>query len=54
MSSPPLSQIDTDQPDISDSQKGTRGGPPGWLALAIVAGLFLVVAAVLLVGLMAG
>lgn len=31
----------TDQSTIRDSDPSTEGGPPGWLAFAVVAGLFL-------------
>ncbi len=42
-------QIDHEGMGIKDSQKGTRGGPPGWMALVIVGGLFLIVGSIVLV-----
>jgi hypothetical protein len=42
-------QMENETLNIDDTQKGTRGGPPGWLAFAIV-GIFFVVTA-LVVGL---
>ena len=34
-------QVSSDGLDIHDEQKGTRGGPPMWMAMVIVGGLFL-------------
>ena len=34
-------QVSNEGLDIHDEQKGTRGGPPMWIAMAIVGGLFL-------------
>ncbi len=35
-------QVKNDSLNIDDGQKGTRGGPPMWIAIVIVGGLFLV------------
>ena len=42
-------QMENQTLDVHDEQKGTRGGPPGWMALAIVGGIFLVVGAVVVI-----
>lgn len=42
-------QIESQTLGINDKEPGTTGGPPGWLALAVVAGLFLAAAAVVFV-----
>jgi hypothetical protein len=34
------------QVEIRDEDQSTEGGPPGWMAFAIIVGLFLVLAAV--------
>ena len=34
-------QVSNEGLDIHDEQKGTRGGPPMWMAMVIVGGLFL-------------
>ena len=47
--------MDNETLDVKDSQKGTSGGPPGWMALVIVGGIFLVVGSIVLIAsLMAG
>lgn len=38
-------QIQNEELGIEDKHRGTTGGPPGWLAFAIVAGLFLIAGA---------
>ena len=35
-------QVENNSLNIHDDQKGTRGGPPMWIAIVIVGGLFLV------------
>jgi hypothetical protein len=45
--SPP--QIENETLGIEDEKKGTTGGPPGWVAMAIVAGVFLAVAAIVFI-----
>ena len=42
-------QIDNETLNVKDSQKGTEGGPPGWMALVIVGGIFLLVGSVVLI-----
>ena len=37
-------QVQNSALNVDDKQKGTEGGPPGWMALAIVGGIFLAVA----------
>lgn len=44
-----MPQIEHDRLGIHDKQDGTRGGPPGWIALTIVAGFFLIAAIALLI-----
>ena len=39
----------TEQTTIRDSDRATTGGPPGWIAFAVVAVLFLIGAAVVAV-----
>ncbi|MEM8738011.1 MAG: hypothetical protein AAGG38_05980 [Planctomycetota bacterium] len=47
-------QIDSERPDINDSQKSTRGGPPLWLAITILGGVFVVGVIVLFAVMAAG
>jgi hypothetical protein len=42
-------QVENETLGIDDTQKGTRGGPPMWIAMTIIGGLFLVAAVVVLV-----
>ncbi|MEM9883302.1 MAG: hypothetical protein AAF800_10330 [Planctomycetota bacterium] len=44
-----LPQLENETLGIHDRKASTDGGPPGWLALAIVGGVFLSVAAVVFV-----
>lgn len=39
-------QIENERLDIDDKNPGSEGGPPIWIALAIVGGIFLACAAV--------
>ncbi|MEO1236747.1 MAG: hypothetical protein AAFX76_08170 [Planctomycetota bacterium] len=42
-------QLEIDTLEIHDGRDGSKGGPPGWLALGVVAGMFLGAASVLFV-----
>ncbi len=46
MSKEPVPQIENERLNIHDTDQTTAGGPPGWVAFAIVAGIFLFVVAV--------
>ncbi|MEQ9454554.1 MAG: hypothetical protein RLN76_08185 [Phycisphaeraceae bacterium] len=45
MALPP--EVDIEALDIHDSDRSTRGGPPPWIVMAIIAGVFLVAASLL-------
>ena len=42
-------QIDNETLNVKDSQQGTEGGPPGWMALVIVGGIFLLVGSIVMI-----
>ncbi len=42
-------QVDNETLEIQDANRKTDGGPPGWLALAIVGGGFAVLASAIIV-----
>ena len=51
--SPTPPQIDSETLEIRDSQLGTEGGPPGWMAFAIVTALFLAIGSIVMIVAMA-
>lgn len=42
-------QIDNETLEINDTDHRTQGGPPGWIALAIVGGGFAVLASAVII-----
>ena len=46
---PSAPQIENEKLNIHDKDRDSAGGPPGWVAMAIVGGLFLVTAAIFVV-----
>lgn len=49
MDNPNPPQLKNETLNVDDTNRKTTGGPPGWMALAIVGGLFLAVAFVVFV-----